>query len=179
MRKPPFELQDIERSVRDGLLLERAARTQQREGAPGHGDGERFHLGVGGPRQGVQAQLRVVQQLEDGLGDEHVEVGRQLSAEPKRWTKATAPVRPRGNGGEDTAPSPFQLFLAALGTCAGVFVQGFCAKRRIPYEAIQLIERPTFTPDGGLQSVEFEVRVPPEFPPNYREALRRVIDQCW
>jgi hypothetical protein len=26
----------------------------------------------------VQAQLRVVQLLEDGLGDEHVEVGRQL-----------------------------------------------------------------------------------------------------
>ena len=102
--------------------------------------------------------------------------GRRVEAQLGRHRVVTD--QPRGNGGEDTAPSPFQLFLAALGTCAGVFVQGFCAKRGIPYEAIQLIERPTFAPDGGLQSVEFEVRVPPEFPPSYREALRRVIDQC-
>src|SRR5215813_3208641 len=35
---------------------------------PGHpDDGERFHLGVGRPRQGVQAQLRLIH-LEDGLG---------------------------------------------------------------------------------------------------------------
>jgi hypothetical protein len=74
-----FELQDVERCVRDGLLLlENAGRTQQREGAPGHGDGERLHLGVGGPRQRMQAQLRLVHLLEDGLGDEEVEVGRQL-----------------------------------------------------------------------------------------------------
>jgi ribosomal protein S12 methylthiotransferase accessory factor len=86
--------------------------------------------------------------------------------------------QPRENGGEDTAPSPFQLFLASLGTCAGVFVQGFCAKRGIPYEAIRVIERPTFAPDGALQGVEFELQVPPAFPPNYKEALLRVIDRC-
>ena len=102
--------------------------------------------------------------------------GRRVEAQLGRHRVVTD--QPRGNGGEDTAPSPFQLFLASLGTCAGVFVQGFCANRGIRYETIQLIEHPTFTPDGGLQSVEFEVRVPPEFPPNYREALRRVIDQC-
>ena len=71
-----FELQDIERSIRDGLLLEHAARTQQREGAPGHGDGERLHLGVDGRGKRVQAQLRLVHLLEDGFGDEEVEVGR-------------------------------------------------------------------------------------------------------
>ena len=36
--------------------------------------------------------------------------------------------QPVTNGGEDAAPSPFELFLASIGTCAGIFVQGFCAK---------------------------------------------------
>ena len=86
--------------------------------------------------------------------------------------------QPRENGGGDTAPSPFQIFLASLGTCAGVFVQGFCAKRGIPYEDVRLIERAAFAPGGGLQSVEFEVELPPAFPPNYKGALLRAIDQC-
>ncbi|RPH63714.1 MAG: osmotically inducible protein OsmC [Myxococcaceae bacterium] len=106
----------------------------------------------------------------------HLVGGRRVEAELGRHRVVTD--QPRGNGGEDTAPSPFQLFLASLGTCAGVFVQGFCAKRGIPYEAIRLIERPMFAPDGYLQAVEFEVQVPPGFPPNYKEALLRVIDQC-
>ena len=55
-----FELQDIERSIRDGLLLEHAARTQQREGVSGHGDGERLHLNVDGRGKRMQAQLRLV-----------------------------------------------------------------------------------------------------------------------
>jgi putative redox protein len=86
--------------------------------------------------------------------------------------------QPRSNGGEDAAPSPFQLFLASLGTCAGIFVQGFCAKRGIPYHDIRLVERPTYGSNGALESVEFELQVPPDFPPDYHAALLRVIDQC-
>jgi len=86
--------------------------------------------------------------------------------------------QPRNNGGEDTAPSPFQLFLASLGTCAGIFVQGFCAKRGIPYEDIRVIERPIYGANGALESVELELQLPPDFPTHYHEALLRVIDQC-
>jgi ribosomal protein S12 methylthiotransferase accessory factor len=84
----------------------------------------------------------------------------------------------RSNGGEDTAPSPFQVFLASLGACAGIFVQGFCARRGIPFEDIKLIERPTYGTNGALESVEFELQLPPDFPRNYEEAVLRVIDQC-
>ena len=86
--------------------------------------------------------------------------------------------QPRNNGGEDAAPSPFQLFLASLGTCAGIFVQGFCAKRGIPYEDIRLIERPTYGANGALESVELELELPPDFPGQYQEPLLRVVDQC-
>jgi putative redox protein len=86
--------------------------------------------------------------------------------------------QPRENGGEDSAPSPFQLFLASLGTCAGIFVQGFCARRGIPFEEIRLIERPTFSESGALEAVEFQLELPASFPPNYEAAVLRVIDQC-
>jgi ribosomal protein S12 methylthiotransferase accessory factor len=87
--------------------------------------------------------------------------------------------QPIENGGEDTAPSPYQLFLAALGTCAGIFVQGFCAKRGLSTEGIRIRERPFQDPETGtLARVELDIEVPPEFPEKYREALIRVVDQC-
>jgi putative redox protein len=86
--------------------------------------------------------------------------------------------QPRDNGGEDTAPSPFQLFLAAIGTCAGIFVQGFCAKRNLPTEGIRIVERPRFDEKENLVAVELDIQVPPSFPENYRDALVRVADKC-
>jgi putative redox protein len=87
--------------------------------------------------------------------------------------------QPVDNGGEDTAPSPFQLFLAAIGTCAGIFVQGFCAKRGLPTEGIRIVQRPRVDPETGvLASVDLEIQVPPSFPEKYHEALVRVADQC-
>lgn len=86
--------------------------------------------------------------------------------------------QPTDNGGEDSAPSPFDLFLASIGTCAGIFIQGFCAQRNIPYEEIQLLERPTFGDDGVLTSIDLEVRLPAGFPQKYREAVVKVAEQC-
>ena len=87
--------------------------------------------------------------------------------------------QPRSNGGEDTAPSPFNLFLAALGTCAGIYVAGFCQKRGLPTDGIRLRQRSHTDPEtGALARVEIEIEVPPAFPEKYREALVRVADQC-
>jgi ribosomal protein S12 methylthiotransferase accessory factor len=87
--------------------------------------------------------------------------------------------QPVENGGEDTAPSPYQLFLAALGTCAGIFVQGFCAKRELPTEGIRILQRLYQDPETGvLGRVELDIEVPPGFPEKYRDALVRVVDQC-
>jgi putative redox protein len=86
--------------------------------------------------------------------------------------------QPVSNGGEDAAPSPFQLFLASVGACAGIFVQGFCAARKIPTEGIRIIERPGYREDGVLASVDLELELPPTFPEKYREALVKVVDGC-
>jgi putative redox protein len=86
--------------------------------------------------------------------------------------------QPVSNGGADSAPSPFQVFLASIGACAGIFVQGFCAARRLPTGGIHIVERPRFTDDGVLSAVELELQLPPGFPERYREALVRVVEQC-
>jgi len=86
--------------------------------------------------------------------------------------------QPRDNGGEDTAPSPFDLFLASLGTCAGIFVQGFCARRDIPTDDIRIKETASFDAQGTLRTVCLDIQVPASFPEQYREALARVVDQC-
>ena len=87
--------------------------------------------------------------------------------------------QPASAGGEDSAPTPFDLFLASLGTCAGIFVAGFCQKRGLPTEGIRIAQRNHFDPESGLLvRVELDVVVPPGFPEKYLEALVRVADQC-
>jgi ribosomal protein S12 methylthiotransferase accessory factor len=87
--------------------------------------------------------------------------------------------QPASNGGEGSAPSPFQLFLASLGTCAGIYVAGFCQKRGVPTDGITLVQRNRFDEaTGTLAGVDFEIRVPKDFPEKYFDALVRVVDQC-
>ncbi len=87
--------------------------------------------------------------------------------------------QPASNGGEDTAPAPFDLFLAAIGTCAGIYVVGFCRKRDLPTAGIRIVQRNAFDPESGVLSrVELDIEVPPSFPEKYRDALVRVADQC-
>jgi putative redox protein len=86
--------------------------------------------------------------------------------------------QPLDNGGEDVAPSPFELFLASLGACAGIFVQGFCAKRDLDSTGIEVHQTPHYRPDGVLERIELAVVVPPTFPEKYRAALVAVIDGC-
>ncbi len=102
--------------------------------------------------------------------------GRRVDAKVgKHLVRTDQPV---DNDGEDSAASPFQLFLASIGTCAGIFVQGFCAKRGLPTEGIRILERSHYNEDGTLSRVELDIQVPASFPEKYREALVRVADQC-
>jgi len=102
--------------------------------------------------------------------------GRRVDAQVGRHLVRTD--QPLDMGGEDTAASPFQLFLAAVGTCAGIFVQGFCAKRGLPTEGIRIVQTARYAADGVLAGVDLDIQVPASFPEKYREALVRVADQC-
>ena len=86
------------------------------------------------------------------------------------------PVR---GGDDDSAPAPFSLFLASIGTCAGIYVLGFCNKRGLPADGIEIVQR--MVPDmrtGLIGRIELDIKVPPEFPEKYHEVLIRAAGQC-
>lgn len=82
------------------------------------------------------------------------------------------------HGGEGSAPEPFQLFLASLASCAGVYVLGFCQARDLPTDGIQLVQRHDFSEDGRLRRVTMQISVPADFPSKYVPALERVAAKC-
>jgi len=89
--------------------------------------------------------------------------------------------QPKLQGGDGSAPSPFVHFLASLGTCAGIYVLGFCQERGIPTDKITLTERLEYTTEDGkstLARIVLDINVPPDFPEKYRKALIKVADQC-
>jgi ribosomal protein S12 methylthiotransferase accessory factor len=77
-----------------------------------------------------------------------------------------------------SAPAPFALFLASIGACAAYYVQVFCERRGIPYDAIRVRQHNERGPGGYVEEVRITVELPPDFPPRYREAVLRAADQC-
>jgi putative redox protein len=87
--------------------------------------------------------------------------------------------QPRTQGGDGSAPTPFATFLASIGTCAGIYVLGFCRQRGIPTEGLRMSQEMEFDPVTGLIStIRLEIHVPPGFPEKYRGALIRAAEQC-
>jgi ribosomal protein S12 methylthiotransferase accessory factor len=87
--------------------------------------------------------------------------------------------QPTFGGGDGTAPAPFDLFLASLGTCAGIYVLGFCQQRGLPTEGIELTQRLEFDPVRRMVSdVHLEISVPPTFPEKYHDALIKSASLC-
>jgi putative redox protein len=87
--------------------------------------------------------------------------------------------QPITGGGEGAAPSPFEMFLSSIGTCAGIYVLGFCKQRDLPTEGIRIIEH--INPNrmtGMIDKIELEIQVPPSFPKQYYNALIRSADLC-
>ncbi|MFT3842610.1 MAG: OsmC family protein [Myxococcaceae bacterium] len=86
--------------------------------------------------------------------------------------------QPVDNWGMDTGPTPYELFLASIGACAGIFVQGFCAARSLPTDEIRIVETPRYDVQGVLREVSLEVMLPADFPERYRNAVVKAIDGC-
>ena len=87
--------------------------------------------------------------------------------------------QPPMGGGEGSAPTPFAVFLSSLGTCAGIYVLGFCRQRGLSTDGIRIIQRMYSNPMTGMVGkFELEIQVPSDFPEKYRPALIRAADQC-
>jgi ribosomal protein S12 methylthiotransferase accessory factor len=82
-------------------------------------------------------------------------------------------------GGAGSAVAPFDLFLASLATCAGIYVLGFCQARGLSTEGIGLRQRVEVDPATKLpKHVRLELALPPSFPEKYRAAVLRAAEGC-
>ncbi|NPV67519.1 MAG: osmotically inducible protein OsmC [Anaerolineae bacterium] len=80
---------------------------------------------------------------------------------------------------DGTAPAPFGLFLASIGTCAGIYVLSFCQQRGLPTENLRIIQRMNYSPlTHMIDHIELDIQLPPEFPEKYKEAVIRAASQC-
>ncbi len=82
-------------------------------------------------------------------------------------------------GGEGSAPEPFTLFLASLGTCAGIYVKSFCDQRNLPTDDITLFQNIEYNREKRMiGSINLEIRVPMTFPEKYHHALVNAASLC-
>jgi ribosomal protein S12 methylthiotransferase accessory factor len=87
--------------------------------------------------------------------------------------------QPLQGGGDGTAPAPFDLFLASIGTCAGIYVKGFCDQRGISSDGIKIIQHMNFNPSTRLiDKIDLEIQVPKDFPEKYKEAVINSANLC-
>jgi ribosomal protein S12 methylthiotransferase accessory factor len=78
-----------------------------------------------------------------------------------------------------SAPTPFATFLASIGTCAGIYVLGFCQQRGLPTDGIRIIQRMHSNMlTGMVGKIDLEIQVPPTFPEKYLPALVRSAEMC-
>ena len=103
--------------------------------------------------------------------------GVRVDAEFGEYTVRTD--QPPQGGGEGSAPAPFALFLASIGTCAGIYVLGFCKQRGLSTDGIRIQQRIVPDPRTGLVgTIALDIEVPPTFPERYHDALIRAANQC-
>jgi putative redox protein len=102
---------------------------------------------------------------------------KKVSAHFREFTINTD--QPVADGGENAAPSPFEIFLASIGTCAGFYVASFCQSRSIPTDNMGIVQT-MFRNDTThmVEKITLDIILPPDFPEKYKAAVIKAADTC-
>ena len=105
------------------------------------------------------------------------EDGLRVSAGIGRY-KLTLDV-PADQGGTDAGPSPVELLAAALGACMAMHIAKYCKAARLPHEGFGIDLDYHLAKDPlRVGSLTVDVTLPPEFPAERIEAIKRAVQQC-
>jgi ribosomal protein S12 methylthiotransferase accessory factor len=101
----------------------------------------------------------------------------RIDVEYKGYTVKTD--QPVHDGGDGTAPSPFDYFLVSLAACAGYYALAFCRERKLPTDGLKV----TMTIERGevskmIDKISIAVDLPSGFPEKYRQAITKAVDHC-
>lgn len=78
-----------------------------------------------------------------------------------------------------SAPTPFAVFLSSIGTCAGIYVLGFCQQRGIPTDGVRIVQHVYSNPlTHMVDKIDLDIQVPSNFPDKYRDSLIRSAELC-
>jgi putative redox protein len=81
--------------------------------------------------------------------------------------------QPLQEGGEGSAPTPYQIFLASIAACSGFYALIFCQQRNLPTEGLKIVmdaKTPT--------EMKIKIRAPDGFPEKYQGALIASVKSC-
>lgn len=104
--------------------------------------------------------------------------GKKVDADFKGFTIKTDQAE--RDGGEGSAPTPTFLFLASLGTCAGIYALNFCEKREIDTAKLKLVvDFQTDQKTHMVNKVVMKLTLPPDFPEKYIPAIVKAMNLCY
>jgi len=87
--------------------------------------------------------------------------------------------QPISAGGDNSAPTPFELFLASLVTCAGIYVLNFFLERKLSIEGLKVSADYSRNPETHLvDNYNIAITLPKDFPEKYRSAVVRTAELC-
>ena len=114
------------------------------------------------------------------MGDEMKVIfpgGKKVDAEYRGFSIKTD--QPVYQGGEGTAPAPFDLFLASIATCSGLYVLAFCQNRGISLENAYLTMRKEVDSQAKkISKLVIEIHLPGDFPEKYKRAVIKSVNSC-
>jgi ribosomal protein S12 methylthiotransferase accessory factor len=83
------------------------------------------------------------------------------------------------NGGEGSAPEPFDLFFVSIATCVGIYVLEFCTTRNLSTKGLSVrLQSEKDTEEKRYKDVEIVITLPDGFPEKYRQAMLRTAELC-
>lgn len=83
------------------------------------------------------------------------------------------------SGEPGSAPEPYDLFVASLGTCAGIYALSFCQERNLSTEGLSIdLSAEKDVKSGLLSQIRMEIALPTDFPERYHKAICRTAGLC-
>ena len=76
--------------------------------------------------------------------------------------------QPKEQGGDGSAPTPIDLFLASLGSCSGVFVLNFLKQHALPENVYLTLDPVWNINEYVIDKINVVIHVPAGFPKNTR-----------
>ena len=87
--------------------------------------------------------------------------------------------QPEHSGGDGAFPSPFDLFLASIATCAGFYVKSFCQQRGVSEEGIEITQKMHRNPETRMiERIDVEIKLPAGFPEKYHQSVIKAAEAC-